>query len=243
MRWDLSKNPGSDDPKTELEWLSSYAQNQYLVFPEGRETTFGTFSQSFRLSVGFIGQESLTYTTFQNGLKLTHHWTDRLTSKFILNGVVTSEREFFDVEGGYRLCDVDNDPGSSTFNDCVATVGIGSLYRYGRNVLQAQLYHAETRNELVLDKSKFEAGVSYSWQLIDDSLDEYTFADSSDYVINLESLDNEASLNVNRVEGYVQHRWTPNAQHLLVYGVRLNYFSLNNQLLISPRAQYAYRFP
>ncbi|MEL6537174.1 MAG: TonB-dependent receptor [Bacteroidota bacterium] len=243
LRWDLSKNPGSDNPTTELEWLSSYAQNQYLVFPESRETTFGTFSESFRLFVGFIGQESLTYTTFQNGLKLTHRWSDRFTSKLILNGLLTSEREFFDVEGGYRLCDVDNDPGSSTFNECLATVGIGSLYRYGRNVLQAQLYHAETRNELVLDNSKLEAGVSYSWQQIDDSLDEYTFSDSSDYVINLESLDSEVNLDVHRVEGYLQHRWSPGTQHQLVYGVRLNYFSLNNQLLISPRAQYAYRFP
>lgn len=244
LRWDLSRTPGQVQPTTELEWLSSFAQNQYLVFPQSRETTFGTFSESFRLFVGFLGQESLTYSTFQNGLKLTHRWNDRWTSKLMLSALQTQEREFFDVEGGYRLCDVDNDPGSSTFNECLATVGVGSLYRYGRNVLQAQLYHSEMRHELILDdRNKLEAGFSYSWQQIDDSLDEYSFRDSAGFVVGLEALDNAANLNVSRLEGYVQHRWSPNPSHQLVYGIRLNRFSLNGQLLISPRAQYAYRFP
>ena len=244
LRWDLSANPGQETPKTELEWLFSYAQNQYLVYPSSRETTFGTFSESFRLFVGFVGQESLTYNTLQNGLKLTHRWNDRVTSKLIFSGLQTSEREFFDVEGGFRLCDVDNDPGSSTFNECLVTVGVGSIYRYGRNVLQAQLYHAESRNELQLgENSKLEVGFSYGWQSIDDALDEYTFRDSLDYATQLEVLDSDANLDVNRIEGYVQHRYSPSEYVQLIYGLRVNRFSLNQQILVSPRAQVSYRIP
>ena len=56
--------------KTELGILLAYANNRYLVRPEGRITNFGTLQQAFRLFVGYAGQEELTYQTGQVGLTL-----------------------------------------------------------------------------------------------------------------------------------------------------------------------------
>jgi len=236
--------PESNPDKTTIGLLGAYARNRYFVEPDQQETEFGTFTQSLRLTVAFEGSELLEYDTYQLGTKLTHNFNQRWLTKLILSGVYADEREFTDVEGGYRLCDVDNNIGSSTFNECVVTRGIGTNYDYGRNTLNAQILNVENRHEIEIDsKNTLEFGVGFSHQLLDDELSEYEFIDSAGFVLENEinTLQSENNLESNNITSYVQHSVQLSSKVSATYGVRLNYFDLNDQLLVSPRTQITFQ--
>ena len=114
--------------------------------------------------------------------------------------------EFFDVEGGMRLCDVSTDPNNDNLNKCVFTQDIGSEYKYGRNQLEAQVYNLQSNWEYAIsDKSVVEWGVIASFENIDDVIDQYQFKDSADFVGDLEALRSDLNLNSNRIAGFIQH--------------------------------------
>jgi hypothetical protein len=231
--------------RTELSLLFGYSNNRYLVEPETRETRFGTFSQSFKFLVGFAGQELLKYQTYQSGLRLNHQFSQHFRTSFIASGFYTQEREFFDVEGAYRLCDVDNNPASPGFNECAIIRGIGSNYRSGRNLLDARIFNIQNRSEWQMgEQSTLKFGIGYDRELIEDQLNEYEFTDSADFVlINTPPINTSIDLDTYRLQGYLQHDFWFASNHKISYGVRLNYWSYNQELLLSPRFQYAYQPP
>ena len=227
--------------KTELGILLGFANNRYRVVPESRETTFGTFSSPLNLFVGFIGQEILSYNTFQAGAKLTRQFSDKYVAKLIVSNFYTTERELYDVEAGYRICDVDKQPGSETFDQCISLRGIGTDFESARNLLNGNVINAEIRNSVQMDRnSHLEFGFGYSNQQFNDKLHTYRFIDSADYVSVTELIKTENKTEGNQYTAYIQHHLAIRRQHSLTYGIRLNHFDLNGQFLISPRIQYAY---
>lgn len=239
VNFDLS---GDQSRRTELGVLFSYARNRYQVVPETRETTFGVINQSLRLLVAFDGRETLRYDLWQGGLKLTHRFSDKFSSKLIFSGMRSGEREYFDVEGGYLLCDVNNNPGTSNFNECVSVRGVGTNYDFGRNKLEATIFNMENRSVYRPNqKNIIEFGFGYSRQEIDDEIDEFSFIDSSDFVTITRVLNTQLALNTNIATAYLQHSYFLNDRQTLTYGARLNYRDVNGQLLVSPRMQYSIR--
>lgn len=238
----INLGPTADKQKTQLSLLSSYARNRYFVEPASRETEFGNFNQSLRLFVAFDGQETLEYDTYQIGTKLSHNFSDRLTSQLVIAGVYATEREYTDVEGAYQLCDVDKNISSNTFNDCVFTRGIGTNYDYGRNNLTAQISTIENRNQILLtnDKTTIEFGFGYSGQSIDDQLQEYSFTDSADYVTQIDAVQSETDLSSHQYTSFIQSTHQFNQQLRTTIGLRGNYWSLNEEFLLSPRWQILY---
>ncbi|WPP49563.1 TonB-dependent receptor [Catalinimonas niigatensis] len=237
---DLDNDP--EDNKTELGILGAIADNRYLVRPESRETTFGTLDQPFRLFVGYVGQEILDYRTYQLGLKLTHRIQDWWTTKLITSRVSTREREYFDLESGYRLCDIDIAPGSQNFNRCVNILGIGSNYAHARNKLEAEIINLENRHAMSLNRrNTLEFGLGYANERIDDVVQQYAFSDSSGYSTIHQSISNALDLNSHRLFAFVQNSTELNEVHTFHYGVRVNYWTVNNQWLISPRMQYSFK--
>jgi len=234
--------PKRDIKKTQLSLLLSYARNRYEVSPASRETEFGTFNESFRLFVAFIGRELLEYDTYQGGMKLTHQFSDRWSSELILSGVSSSEREFKDVEGGYRLCDLDTDIGSNTFNECLITRGIGTNFEYSRNILDAQIIYLENKNTYDWNANNtLEFGAGLSLQEMDDQLNEYSFRDSSEFIISLENVNSDNKINNNQFHAFIQNTINITNKSAVNVGVRTLYTFLNDQFIISPRVQYAYR--
>ena len=236
---DLSKNPNTTR-KTELGVLLAYARNRYLTEPSSRETTFGTFNNQLRLYVAFDGREKTQYDTYQGGVSLNHWFSDHFRSSLVFSQTLTREREYYDVEAGYLLCNIDLNPGSSTFEKCLTNLGIGTQYRSGRNQLDAAISNIESRNQIEINPDlKIEYGLGYSFQTIADKLKEYNFTDSSDYVTIDEAVKAHNDLNTSRFHGYAQidHRLAEN--QWLNAGVRAFYMNLNRQLLISPRIQYS----
>lgn len=229
--------------RTTLGLMIYYGRNRYNVVPESRETTFGTFEEQLRLFVLFNGQDRLQYDAYQGGLRLSHRFSDKLNSDFYFSGVFTREREFFDVQSAYRLCSIDTDPASSTFDKCVVNLGIGLQYAHGRNLLDAYIANAEMRNQLRIDdRNLLEFGAGYSWQSFNDRLQEYLLIDSAGFTRVDYAVAAQNELVKNSYFVYAQHNAELGFQHHLRTGFRISYLDMNGQWLFSPRIQYSF-FP
>lgn len=232
---------GKQHPEqTQIGLLFSYAQNRYQVIPKTRETEFGTFSSALRFLVAFEGQESLNYDTWQSGISLLHRLSNDFSIKFTVSGVKSFEKEYSDVEGGYRLCDVDKNPASSSFNECVSIRGIGTEFFHARNTLESTLLMADVKGGYALNsKNYFEFGLDYSFNDFDDYLEEYAFVDSADFseIKNQVLITNQTVANM--TGGFVQHSVRTGQSGELVYGFRFSYRDMNKQWLFSPRMQYS----
>ncbi|MEQ9307233.1 MAG: TonB-dependent receptor, partial [Marinoscillum sp.] len=170
----------------------------------------------------------------------THRFNERLRTHFIGSALFTFEKEQFEVEGAYRLCDVNNNPNSSSFDQCVVERGAGTNYDYGRNSLDARLYTAESRWEYLLNANNvLEGGVGIMIQDMDDHISEYSFIDSADYVEINRSVFNDLQLNSLQYYSYIQSTtlWKDSV-HALNIGVRAAYWDYNGQAIVSPRASY-----
>jgi hypothetical protein len=244
ISFDLTKRKDSTDfeKRTTLGILSSYSNNRYFVRPTSQETTFGTLDQLKMLSVQYEGQEVLEYTTYQTGIKLSHIFSDKVKTDFILSGMNTTERENSDVFGAYQLSDIVADPNSPNFNTSSVVIGSGGLFDHARNKLQANIINFLHRGYYSRNsRNRFEWGIGESHESIQDKLNEYSFLDSANYVNITKYYKTSANLNSFRTQAYLQHSYDIDSCHSLTYGVRLNYWTLNKQLLISPRLQYAWK--
>ncbi|OHX68431.1 hypothetical protein NH26_03525 [Flammeovirga pacifica] len=227
--------------KTYLDAILSYASNRYSVFPSTRSSNFQTGEGVSNLTIAFEGKEQLDYDTFQGGLKLIHHFNKKFTSNIITSALVTQERERSNLENAYRICDTQD---FNSINDCSTELGIGGGYQYSRNTLKANIFIIENRNEWDHNDHLYsEFGVQLKVEDINDQLSEYQFQDSADYVIDVSNvLDATNTLNSQRYSGYYQTTYlSPNDKHKMTLGVRGTYWTINNELNISPRLQYSFK--
>ncbi|MEL6251518.1 MAG: TonB-dependent receptor [Bacteroidota bacterium] len=229
------------------------SRNRYLLEPEGRVSTFGTIQQAFRVSVAFEGREISSYNTGLGALMLTHKPNTRLQFDYILTAFNTQETEFFDVEGGYLLGQVNTNFGSDEFNESDFDLGIGTQFQHGRNYLNASVISGQIKGRWTLDnetRHKFLFGVKGQRQVIDDDLKEYAALDSAGFLVDSigrfgldEYIRGKIQLNGELYKGYLQHEWQINKNLLLFTGGRVIYYDYRNDgqqktnLLFSPRVQ------
>jgi len=225
-------------PKDSVQVLFSYAQNRYLLRPATRQTDFGTNFQSLRLTVGFDGQETMRYDLWQNALKYAHYWNEKSYSSLIFSWISTQEREYFDLESGYRLAEI---AGNNNLLTIFNSREIATTLESGRNRLEANLYRIDLRNKFQLSENQvFEIGGRFAFENINDRVNEYTLIDSVGFITPQEAVQSRLSLNSQRFEGYFQHSFSWNAQHFLNYGLRASYWTSNEDWIISPRLQYSF---
>lgn len=227
--------------QTTLGILNAYSRNRYLVRPASRETQFGTIQRVLRLYTAYVGEENMSYDTWQSGLKLSHKWNENWKSDLSTSFVGTTERERVDLEGGYRLCDVETNFSKSNFNQCIATRGVGTEYRYARNRLEGQIYQLMQRNYHQSDSGTFftEFGWNASAENLKDQLFEYQFIDSADFVRVIPPIDSKTNLNSVRLGVYAQQTWQISEIASLNYGIRAAYWTLNREMIASPRLQFS----
>ncbi|MDB5257192.1 MAG: hypothetical protein JWM14_1887 [Chitinophagaceae bacterium] len=223
--------------------IYSWAYNDYRFEPSTRETKFGTLSQPKTFSVAYDGKERMEYNTGQIGLMHYLRLSPKLRIETVGYLVKSVEREYRDVMAAYRLCDTDPDPNNQSFNQCLFVTGLGSDYNYSRNKLESSIgsvgerayYHWNDQNDI-------EMGLIFTSENIQDKLYEYSIQDSADYITGSTFVSSQANLKSHRLEYYVQHSYhTKDSLHYVTYGARLNYWSLNNQFLVSPRISYAFK--
>lgn len=240
-------------PKFNLEILTSVSGNKYLVVPKDRETTFGTFNQALRLKVFFDGQEISKYNTYFGAVSATYKPKDSLRLKFIASAYRDLEDETFTVQGQYYIDELNTDFGSSNFGNTAFNRGIGTYINNGRNYLDATIINVEHKGRYQKRKQEFLWGARAQHEIINDKLNEWNYTDSAGYSIpqaNMTLVDlpyvvkQKNNVESSRLLGYAEYVLSKQLKDTSTLtftgGVRSNYWTFNNQNVVSPRVTLAY---
>ena len=232
-----------DLQRTTLGLLGVVAHNDYRFSPETGQATFSTGTNQFtRVFIAYDGRERMQFDTYQSGLNLKHRFSPNLQMELLGSALISREFEFRDVEAAYTFAEINRDPTSLDFNQAVRQRNIGSQFKHSRNFLTARIFTAETRGQW--DPSAAHTvrwGAKIGREKISDTLDEYSFADSADFVPDARRLRlrSDLSLLSTRSQGFVQDTWRLDSLRTLTYGARAHYWTTNGQLVISPRVQFS----
>lgn len=233
--------------------LGHYSANVYHSVPESRQSDFGTIDKPLRLNIYFDGQEKDAYKSGMGAARFDYQIHDSLKMSLSASLFQTSEQEFYDIEAQYWLGQLDNSLGSDNFGEVVANRGVGGFFRHARNELFAQVYNAQYRGKSYRNHTTLEWGAKYQHEFIDDLLKEWQLIDSSgfsmpqgsDSLVEIyEFINSENQLSSSRLSSYVQQNGQFNLDSMsLKYslGFRANYWSLNGELFVSPRASLSYK--
>ena len=232
-----------DLQRTTLGLLGVVAHNDYRFSPETGQATFSTGTNQFtRVFIAYDGRERMQFDTYQSGLNLKHDFSSRLQMELLGSALVSRESEFRDVEAAYTFAEINRDPTSLDFNQAVRQRNIGSQFKHSRNFLTARIFTAETRGRWLPGAAHtVRWGAKVGREKISDTLDEYSFADSADFVPDERRLRLRSDLGLLsiRSQGFVQDTWTLDSLRTLTYGARAHYWTTNGQVVVSPRVQFS----
>jgi len=235
----------------DLSFLGNIAQNQYNFIPQTRETSFGTWNQAYNATVYFEGQEVDRFATQTGALVANYHPTDHLNLKFIASGYHSKEEETYDILGQYYLNELERDLSSGGLGDSVLNIGVGTFLNHARNYLDATVYSLEHKGAYNSEHHLLNWGIKAQVEKIDDKMNEWILRDSTGYSIpyhgdkiELFSTTNaDFNMSSTRFSAYIQDTYQIPVSKGALYataGIRSQYWSYNNELLISPRATLRY---
>jgi hypothetical protein len=243
------------NPKLEFSFLGNYARNSYELIPEDRTTSFGTINEALQLSVYFDGKEVDRFKNYMGAFTTNYKPNKDLSLKLIVSTFQTSESETFDIIGQYWISELETDQGSETFGQALDRRDVGTYLNHARNYLNATVFNIEQRGVYQRGDKTFQWGAKYQREMISDRLNEWNMNDSAFYTLpytgGIPGLPGNQSdimlqdvvrttieLNSNRISGFAQYSEIKEirlGQLGLNFGLRANYWDLNEQLVLSPR--------
>ncbi len=251
--------------KWEIGFLGNVSQNKYNFIPETRETEFGTINEALQLTVFFDGQEIDQFQTYFGAFTSTHTPKDGVELKFITSAFKSLEDEKFDIEGAYRIDELERDLSKDEFGDVKFNRGIGSFMDHSRNTLDAAVANFAHKGKKISKNHTTYWGVKYQHEYIIDRISEWGYVDSagyfipqtpdsvgytnpaaqSDYQLELnEVLKSQINLRSNRYSSYAQRVWIwekDTVNYSFTFGVRGAYWDLNNEFIFSPRTSFSFQ--
>ena len=238
--------------KLSVSVLGSYAQNRYFLQPQDRETTFGTVKQVMQLKVYFDGADLMEYRTATGAATLVYKPSNKTQLKFLTSTFYSNENEYFTIEGAYRLSEIETNQGSDNFGKAKSLRGVGYFINDARNTIQAYVFNAGHRGYHSSGKNNIQWGAFIQNEIIYDSQKEWNYRDSAGFSQpGLSSngdfalpyyLKTKLSINSFRINGYIQNSQTLSKSYnaILTYGLRSNWWSFNNENVVSPRIQFSF---
>jgi len=165
----------------EVNFLGNYSRNLYQVLPQTRQTDFGTLQEALRLTVFFDGQEDYDFTTRFGALTAVNRPSSKLELRYTASVFQTTEQEYFDVFGAYRLGELNNNLGSDDFGEISFIRGTGGFQNYARNELDAIVGNVSHSGLYDNDKVSWRWGVKAQVEDIIDRYNEWERIDSAGY--------------------------------------------------------------
>lgn len=255
--------PSSNDAQAYITWqpktkwlfeaMGNLSKTQFQLQPEFSQQTSSVFSPFFTANLGldvfFSGGEVDAYKTNMVGIATTYQPTKALKLKCMLSYFNNNEQESFDIQGAYLFGERDFDRSRASFGLITNPLGAGVFQNFARNNLNIELASATHKGSLEKGKHFYQWGHTIERQTINDRLNEWELQDSAGYTLPFNPnqlqlsrvLKSTASLDFVRLHGYVQDNIVLNdsLNMTLQVGVRYNYNTLNNELLLQPRVQFA----
>ena len=251
----------------ELSFLGNYQNNRYRFIPSTRTTDVGTINEALRLTVYFDGKEETRFETAFGALSAKYSPSPSSQLMLTASAFNTFETERFDIQGAYRLDELERDLGSDEFGEVLRNRGIGGFLDHARNELNATVFNVSHRGfvERESRKNVFSWGADVQHEIVLDELREWSLIDSAGFASprppdslgytdpaaqpnQLIFLKNRIRANnevtSQRYSAYVQNekRWVKESGAIwtLNAGARANYWSFNEQLVGGPRVAMSY---
>ena len=250
--YDLNKN-------WQLGYMTNYNLSQYNFVPKERSTATGLIDFALRLFAVFEGAEVDEFTTTMNGTSLTYipeREKNPLYLKFLTSHQYSNEIETFDIRGAYRLSVIETNFGSDEAGEDVLVIGTGIQHQFARNFLRSNIFNIQHKGGIEYAKGNrshfIQWGARYQYQNIFDKINEWERLDSAGYSLPYSPSEVRVQSKVNsqnelissRFEVFLQDNFTKNTERgemVLSAGIRANYWTLNKELVVSPRFQLLYK--
>lgn len=232
-------------PKWEMTFLGNFSVNSYKFRPVERKTGFGTYQTARNLTIFYEGQESDLFSTSFGALTFNYRPNASTKLSFLTSAFHTNESETYDILGEYILSEVKTDA-KNPDEKIGASLGIGKYHEHARNRLKATVANIAHNGEFNTKQNKMKWGLNLQYEYIADKISEWEWRDSAGYSLpfSAERVDlfynmkARQTLPTFRTTAYFQntYKWnSENASWSLTGGLRANYWSFNNELLVSPR--------
>jgi hypothetical protein len=217
------------------------------MIPETRSTNFGTISQTLSFDVYYDGQEKDRFDSYLGAISYNYNPARNVILKLIASTFNTDEEITYDILSEYYINSVSKGSG----NDTVVNIGTGAALEHARNYLNARVHSLEHKGTyLYSNNSALKWGIKGQYEKVDDSMREWSVIDSTGYFIPNSDDDIQMDFFVSaknkisslRYQAFVQNEnriYTNHAEYDFTYGIRMNYWDFNNELVISPRASVA----
>ena len=231
-------------PKSEITFLGNFSQNSYQFVPQTRETKFGTYQTPRNLIIYFDGQEKDLFRTAFGALTYNLKPINGMKLSLLGSLFSTNENETYDITGQYIVNEAQLDAGLT--EQTGESLGIGTYHQHARNRLKATVANLAHLGEYDVENHKMRWGVNIQNEIISDKISEWELRDSvgyslpySDKNVNVYyNLKSSNSLSTWRSTAFYQdtYKWNTDAGSFSVTGgLRANYWTFNNELLVSPR--------
>lgn len=250
----------------QLGFLGNFNRSVYRFQPQSLSRAFGLIDYALQIRTAFDGQEIDDFTQAMGGLSLTflpQRKHNPLYHKWIVSSWKSWENERFDILGYYVLGELDTNLGSDNFGEIVNILGTGTQQTWVRNYLTVDVRNFEYKGGIELQndvpkenlmKSNFLQW-STKWQIehIDDYINEWERLDSALYSLPFDTsqllvrktLKTRNQLQSNRFSFFVQDTWTWRKEGAhewqIVAGARGQYWNMNKEWFLTPRAQIIFK--
>jgi hypothetical protein len=186
------------------------------------------------------------------GISLNHKVNGNLGLKWLASAYQAQEDENFDIIGDYFLGAVESSLGEDDFGQVAFGLGTGTFHNFARNSIDSRVINLSHRGYYDQGIHFLQWGARIQNENIEDRLNDWERLDSAGYslpfnedeVLINDVLKTENNINSYRYQAWVQNNWTPEyskSSLSLSTGARINYWDLNNELVVSPRVQLSMR--
>ena len=255
--------------KLALSYLSNFSSNNYNYQPTSRRTRFGTIAEPLELNVYYDGKEENNYLTLFNALSLDYKLNNAWSFKGTMSSYNTQEEEYYDISASYNLGEVDANIGSDNFGEVNFSQGIGSQLNHARNDLDALINNVQIRGTYKKERRQLDFGLKYQNEDIRERIREWEIIDSLGFSIRppnslgntqpyepftgpikpFQNIREDNTVNINRFSGFAQYNerlfigdhevWYNLGVRAQSWSVTSGSNSSQNQIIISPRAQFS----
>jgi hypothetical protein len=243
------------DSSWSLELFANTSSTKFTLVPEEAKLSTSVFTPVFSANLGidiyFQGMEKDAYTTQFLGFAATNRLSKNLRLKYLVSYFNNKESENIDILGAYLFGERDFDKSNATFGLITNPLGAGVYQNYARNKLDISILTATQKGYLDTRNHRIQWGVTLDQQTIKDKLNEWEYNDSAGYslpynpsVLALNKvLKGNSDINVTRTSGYFQDNiiLRDSNDFVINAGIRYNFNTLNNELIISPRVGMSYK--
>jgi len=251
--------------KWEIGFLGNIARNTYKFIPQTRQTDFGTINEALQLTVYFDGAEVDQYQTYFGAITNTFTPKEDTELKLITSIFSTLEDENFDIEGAYRIDELERDLSQDDFGDVKFNRGVGGFMDHARNRLDVNVFNVEHKGKKLKKNHTTFWGVKYQHENIEDRISEWGYVDSAGYFIPNpidsigytdpnaqpnellelnEVLRSQVNLSSNRYSAYLQRSWDwekDSVNYNFTIGGRAAFWDFNDEFIFSPRTSFSFQ--